>query len=205
MQAAVRAPMGPWRSADSARPLVAWRDAQLRALAGALQHAITAWRSAWGLSVPATVRCSTQVAVEPGLSWRGLTSGSNAAGWCHVADGASASLGAALFEGCGLSGPMARELAQDCEEDAVKHLLAVLELTANATVSEAGPTQVDAAAWSGMVDASIAGPLPCRLLLPPTVMAAWLAANGGTSESAAPAVARAALTPVLQATAATQV
>ncbi|WP_299765402.1 FliM/FliN family flagellar motor C-terminal domain-containing protein [Ramlibacter sp.] len=183
-----------------ARPLIAWRDEQLRALAAALEQALAGWSADWGVHAAGAVTCQSPAPFESALAWRRLLLGAQPAGWLQLSLGAARGVVDALFKESAALGPIALALASACERDVTARLLSAVGVTA-AAGPDAGPAPTDLYAWSGIVDVRLPAPLAWRLLLQPVAVAAWWEARGGPIVVVPAGPQRAALAPVLDAVA----
>jgi hypothetical protein len=175
----------PWRRIDRARPLQAWRDVELAAVARAVQEPLQAWREAWGLPAqPSPLQCTRATAPDDDARWRLLAAGAQGAAWLGLAPAFEQVLTQAL---CGVAAahtPLARGVVVACRDDLPARLLAGLRLTA---AGSAPPEPARSpSAWSGEVGIDLEGGV--RLLLDAAAVAVILrAANPPAPRSLAPA------------------
>lgn len=170
-------PASVWRPSGDARPLVCWRDAQMRALSQALDHALAAWIAAWGLQEMAPVSCGPADVLDTSSPWRRLHESGSPAGWLQGDLHAAERVGALLFPASRAAGQVAAGIAARCEEDAIARVLAALDLP-GATVSSGSPDASGIGPWAGGVFVHIPPPLAWRLLLEANAMDAWCRRHG---------------------------
>ena len=181
-----------WHSVEGARPLVAWRAAQLAAAASVLAPAAQAWREAWGLPAgPGGVTCThptPQVLRHP---WQCIAGGTAGAAWLSLPASFDTEL-AQLLWGCeDIAGPIALAVLAACRADLAARLRAALDLDAG------GERVPSSCAWSGQVVAAIGSGV--FLLLDAPAMVRLLRAVAPELAGEKPATALPALAPLTRA------
>ena len=166
-----------WRPPGVARPLVCWRDAQLRTLLQALDGALADWVAQWGLQVLAPVSSSPLEGLDTSLPWQRLQVPGLAASWLHSTPDTAERLGALLFAVSRAMGPVAASVAVRCEHDALARVLAALDLL-GATLSSGRPEASDFHPWTGGIRAHLPPPLGWQILLGADAMDAWCRRHG---------------------------
>jgi len=151
-----------WRRIEAARPLVAWREAELGAVASVLTGAQEAWCAAWGLSAMASpVTCVPAVEADRQAPWQRLGAGEAGAAWMALPARFEDELALALWGGSGALGPIAQEIGKACRDDFQSRVGSALQVEASAGVAT-DPVNAGVA-WSGWV--TVALDAGARLLL----------------------------------------
>lgn len=171
----------PWRSAAGARPLVAWRSAQLQRVADLLQAVCVAWAEEWGIDLAGTpeATCQPADAVAAG-PWQPLAQGD--AAWQREA-GFARAVALALWstEACT---PVAAAVLHSCRRDLLARLRAAGRWLAPGDAIP--PTVAAAPPWSGRVVVIL--PLGMTLLLDAGAMRQLLGDEAGRRLAPQPAV-----------------
>jgi len=183
-----------WRRTEAARPLIAWTEAELSAVARLLADAQDGWRVAWGLSTASPpVSCRPAVEEDREASWQLAGTGPTGAAWIALPACFNEDVACGLWGAEAGAGPIARNIAQACRSDFQVRMRAALHLESCAE----GARDLPAVrfAWSGSTSVVFGG--GARLLLEGGVMQAALrAAVPAPAQNAQARGAPAALTPV---------
>ncbi|MDB5858696.1 MAG: hypothetical protein JWQ76_2385, partial [Ramlibacter sp.] len=161
---------GPWRPADTARPLYWWDERGLQALATALQDLLAQWCAAWGMACDAAVPRCRPAGQQPVLAARWLAFDAQA--WLSLPEDKDAGLLRALFPDAADPGPLARAFASSCRQDAMARVAALLGLSCGEECA-VPPFAALAQVGSGAVEADLSAPLAARLLLRADLAARW--------------------------------
>lgn len=146
----------PWRSAAAARPLKAWRRAQLEDLAALLRAAWGAWVAAWGLQWDAASAVASAPAREgdlAGASWEPVGTRHDGHAWIAVPADFRVQLARGLFDVEEAGTPVLAAVLAACRADLLARIRTALRL--DAAMPPAQPPQV--VAWSGAVIARLPG------------------------------------------------
>jgi flagellar motor switch/type III secretory pathway protein FliN len=144
----------PWQRQAAARPLLAWRTAQLAPLAAAFDAALQGWAADWGLLPDAATRCDN--AHPRAVSgWQLLGRRSEGAAWLLRGSQGEAQLTRQLVGTDTATTPVAMEAIAACRFDLRARLAAAWQLEpAGSGVPDQPPAVL--AVWGGSVEATLA-------------------------------------------------
>lgn len=169
----------PWRKDARVRPFVAWRDAELRAVAAAFSEMREAWCRDWGLPPAAPVACEAARGEASAHAWLPLGRREVGAAWRSTAPALADEIRCELFGTDGPAGAMAVQVSTECVDDLFARAAASLGV---ATGALSAP---DFRAWSGAVQVTLRAGVGV-LLEGPLVGA--LLQESASSRSGAPAL-----------------
>jgi hypothetical protein len=133
---------------EEARPLLAWKQAQLDALSAAIACAVAAWREAWGLPSEGNAPCCTAAREEDRTrAWQPAAAGPAGAAWFLRPASFDARLGVLLWDGEGVTASLAQRLLLACRADLQARVLGALNLDGRG--DQLPPLLPASFAWSG--------------------------------------------------------